>query len=436
MNECDSVAHKTPEPTPAEPSCKGDYSACQGCSGEQDVLWTGMLGAMSAAYSLSPPDLAPPARVATLDAACALASLACVASLPRLLDAPAAFGAVLKALHALLVLPRYAPALPGSVDATVFYGAVAVLVGARRDRVSAVPATDCQASIFVDLVACAALSVAAVRRRRGPGVAAAFAAASLALPRDGGRLEHTDADVVVAERAGTVGGVFADAYEGARMVSSSTSRPSPTSGSARESHLALDDYVAYLERYVDRFGLARTIEFGTTVGAGETAFDVAHGAASAGARAVTMSTRRGFVSVPASFGEGRLGMLILGGSSTGWNQWVGASVHMDWTEGRKHIVNKATKCMPLLNRSAKGPAWNPYRFWDSAASHVAVGVDLLDKYEPVKFERDGVAFRSLDGGPDRVVEADVVVFATGYRQKFPSSSAPAPATTRCPAATS
>ena len=167
-----------------------------------------------------------------------------------------------------------------------------------------------------------------------------------------------------------------------------------------------------------------------------------------------MSTRRGFVSVPASFGEGvapldciianagthcwesawarrvglhwwittkfqRLGMLVLGGSSKGWNQWVGASVSMDWTEGRKHVVNKATKCMPLLNRSAKGPAWNPYRFWDGAASHVAVGVDLLDKYEPVKFERDGVAFRSLDGGPDRVVGADVVVFATGYRQKFP-----------------
>ncbi|KAK7249788.1 N,N-dimethylaniline monooxygenase [Aureococcus anophagefferens] len=558
----------------------------------RDVLWTGMLGAMSAAYSLSPPDLAPPPRVATLDAACALASLACVAALPRLLDAPAAFGAVLKALHALLVLPRYAPALPGSVDATVFYGAVAVLVGARRDRVSAVPATDCQASIFVDLVACAALSVAAVRRRRGPGVAAAFAAgvravpggalalylalesaAAAAAPRERtaarfGRvlvvgagasglaqgskrvrnsqlqrlisrpfstrlataktlLEHTDADVVVAERAGTVGGVFADAYEGARMVSSKyvTAFSDFRLGRGAESHLALDAYVAYLERYVDRFGLARKIEFGTTVravaraggryaveteaggvartrsfdrvavcsglhthpktpalpgrfrgdvfhsrdyaspgrfagrrvvvvGAGETAFDVAHGAASAGARAVTMSTRRGFVSVPASFGEGvapldciianagthcwesawarrvglhwwittkfqRLGMLVLGGSSKGWNQWVGASVHMDWTEGRKHIVNKATKCMPLLNRSAKGPAWNPYRFWDSAASRVAVGVDLLDKYEPVKFESDGVAFRSLDGGPDRVVGADVVVFATGYRQKFP-----------------
>ncbi|KAH8070281.1 N,N-dimethylaniline monooxygenase [Aureococcus anophagefferens] len=343
----------------------------------RDVLWTGMLGAMSAAYSLSPPDLAPPARVATLDAACALASLACVASLPRLLDAPAAFGAVLKALHALL------------------------------------------ASIFVDLVACAALSVAAVRRRRWPGVAAAFAAASLVL--------------------------------------------SP--GGALALYLALESAAAAAaprERTAARFGRVLVVGAGASglaqgskrVGAGETAFDVAHGAASAGARAVTMSTRRGFVSVPASFGEGvapldciianagthcwesawarrvglhwwittkfqRLGMLILGGSSTGWNQWVGASVHMDWTEGRKHIVNKATKCMPLLNRSAKGPAWNPYRFWDSAASHVAVGVDLLDKYEPVKFERDGVAFRSLDGGPDRVVEADVVVFATGYRQKFP-----------------
>ncbi|KAH8093566.1 N,N-dimethylaniline monooxygenase [Aureococcus anophagefferens] len=339
----------------------------------RDVLWTGMLGAMSAAYSLSPPDLAPPPRVATLDAACALASLACVAALPRLLDAPAAFGAVLKALHALLVLPRYAPALPGSVDATVFYGAVAALAGARD-----------------------------------------------------------------APSAGGLPG-YVTAFSDFRL------------GRGAESHLALDAYVAYLERYVDRFGLARKIEFGTTVravaraggryaveteaggvartrsfdrvavcsglhthpktpalpgrfrgdvfhsrdyaspgrfagrrvvvvGAGETAFDVAHGAASAGAR--------------------RLGMLVLGGSSKGWNQWVGASVHMDWTEGRKHIVNKATKCMPLLNRSAKGPAWNPYRFWDSAASRVAVGVDLLDKYEPVKFESDGFPFLFGAGAGD------------------------------------
>ncbi|KAH8065213.1 N,N-dimethylaniline monooxygenase [Aureococcus anophagefferens] len=377
----------------------------------RDVLWTGMLGAMSAAYSLSPPDLAPPPRVATLDAACALASLACVALLPRLLDAPAAFGAVLKALHALL--SAAAAAAPRERTATRF-GRVLVV---------------------------------------GAGASGLATAKTL--------LEHTDADVVVAERAGTVGGVFADAYEGARMVSSKyvTAFSDFRLGRGAESHLALDDYVAYLERYVDRFGLARTIEFGTTVravaraggryaveteaggvartrsfdrvavcsglhahpkapalpgrfrgdvfhsrttrpgplrgkrvvvvGAGETAFDVAHGAASAGAR-VTMAGTSGSARRP----HGLDG-------------------------GRKHIVNKATKCMPLLNRSAKGPAWNPYRFWDSAASRVAVAVDLLDKYEPVKFESDGVAFRSLDGGPDRVVGADVVVFATGYRQKFP-----------------
>ncbi|KAH8053490.1 N,N-dimethylaniline monooxygenase [Aureococcus anophagefferens] len=238
---------------------------------------TGMLGAMSAAYSLSPPDLAPPARVAALGAACALASLACVASLPRLLDAPAAFGAVLKALHALLVLPRYAPALPGSV---------------------------------------------------GGGLATAKTL-----------LEHTDADVVVAERAGTVGGVFADAYEGARMVSSKyvTAFSDFRLGRGAESHLALDDYVAYLERYVDRFGLARTIEFGTTVGAGETAFDVAHGAASAGARAVTMSTRRGFVSVPASFGEGvaPLDCIIANAGTHCWES-VGAA-----SASTGHVVDRA-----------------------------------------------------------------------------------------------
>ena len=49
----------------------------------------------------------------------------------------------------------------------------------------------------------------------------------------------------------------------------------------------------------------------------------------------------------------RLGMLALSGSSAGWNQWCGAHDAMDWSEGRKHIVNKSTRCMPLLNRAAK-----------------------------------------------------------------------------------
>ncbi|KAK7232412.1 N,N-dimethylaniline monooxygenase [Aureococcus anophagefferens] len=401
------------------------------------VLWTGMLGAMSAAYSLSPPDLAPPPRVATLDAACALAKprlrRRCRGSSTR----RAAFGAVLKALHALLVLPRYAPALPGSVDATVFYGAVAALAGARA-RQGAPPAT-------------------AGRR------------------------------------------VFADATR-ARMVSSKyvTAFSDFRLGRGAESHLALDAYVAYLERYADRFGLARKIEFGTTVRAvaragGRYAVETEAGgvartrsfdrvaapgstrtedagaarppqaatsstagttrprAASRGgassssararrpstsptaprprARAVTMSTlARLRVSVPASFGEGvaPLDCIIANAGTHCWESAWARRVGLHWW-----ITTKFQRLgMLVLGGSSKG--WNQWR----RASSVAVGVDLLDKYEPVKFESDGVAFRSLDGGPDRVVGADVVVFATGYRQKFPFLFGRRAGDDRCPAATS
>ncbi|KAH8050666.1 N,N-dimethylaniline monooxygenase [Aureococcus anophagefferens] len=433
MNECDSVAHKTPEPTPAEPSCKGDYSACQGCGGEQctycsaeqdvnccvaeggDLYECCGVGPFSWRYSMNECDsvwcyfailgwsLRGQVRRATrrgLAAACALVGITWFYIFRFTLAYKNGGGAN-------LFDDAYADVLRGpharSSCQLLTWVVVAFTLAPSRDVL--------WTGMLGAMSAAYSLSPPDLARRRAATLDAACAREpGLRLATAKTLLEHTDADVVVAERAGTVGGVFADAYEGARMVSSKSARarrPSTSPTAPRPP-----------------------------------------------ARAVTMSTRRGFVSVPASFGEGvapldciianagthcwesawarrvglhwwittkfqRLGMLILGGSSTGWNQWVGASVHMDWTEGRKHIVNKATKCMPLLNRSAKGPAWNPYRFWDSAASHVAVGVDLLDKYEPVKFERDGVAFRSLDGGPDRVVEADVVVFATGYRQKFP-----------------
>ncbi|KAH8049308.1 N,N-dimethylaniline monooxygenase [Aureococcus anophagefferens] len=317
MNECDSVAHKTPEPTPAEPSCKGDYSACQGCSGEQCTYCAAME-----------------------DIKCCPQSL----------------------------------------------GYFAILGWSLRG----------QASIFVDLVACAALSVAAVRRRRGPGVAA-FAAASLALSpaarwRSTSRSSAAAAAAPRERTAARIGRVLV-VGAGASGLAQGSKRCVTAFSDFRlgrgASHLALDDYVAYLERYVDRFGLARTIEFGTTVravaraggryaveteaggvartrsfdrvavcsglhahpktpalsgrfrgdvfhsrdyaspgrfagkrvvvGAGETAFDVAHGAASAGARAVTMSTRRGFVSVPASFGEGVAPLdCIIANAGTRW----------------------------------------------------------------------------------------------------------------------
>ena len=109
-----------------------------------------------------------------------------------------------------------------------------------------------------------------------------------------------------------------------------------------------------------------------------------------GAQSVTLATRSGFVSVPASFSESlkyppldciimnfathawetdwarrvglhwfittkisRLGFLLSTGSSWGFNQWGGFRYNMTWDQGRKHIVNKSPKCMALINRRLK-----------------------------------------------------------------------------------
>ena len=113
-------------------------------------------------------------------------------------------------------------------------------------------------------------------------------------------------------------------------------------------------------------------------------------------------------------------MLCVSGSSCGWNQWRGAADAMDWVEGRKHIVNKATKCMPLINRELKARWWaRPWRWLDKAQADVAVGVDLLDHYEASEFCGRSVRFRSTRDGEEVAVAADVVVLATGYRQTFP-----------------
>lgn len=186
------------------------------------------------------------------------------------------------------------------------------------------------------------------------------------------------------------------------------------------------------------------------VGCGETAFDVAWAAAHV-AKSVTMIHRRGFVSIPAEFPAEsmppldcvianfgthawesewavrtgfhwfvttkfqRLGMLLLGGSSFGWNQWCGKSDAMSWDEGRKHVVNKSVRCMALLNRGRKRSrlAQWLYARWDAQADHVPIGVDL----------KQGEVARVL--GPDRLefvdgstLDADVVVLCTGYVQRF------------------
>merc|ERR1719210_1510479 len=128
------------------------------------------------------------------------------------------------------------------------------------------------------------------------------------------------------------------------------------------------------------------------IGTGETAFDIGHAAATEGdAKSVTLSTRHGFVSVPSTFGDEyppldciimnwathgweskwamrvglhwwittkftRLSFLFFTGTTYGFNQWAGKRFNMSWDEGRKHIVNKSSKCMPLITRKLKREA--------------------------------------------------------------------------------
>lgn len=55
---------------------------------------------------------------------------------------------------------------------------------------------------------------------------------------------------------------------------------------------------------------------------------------------------------------------LAAGTTYGFNQWAGRRYNMTWDEGRKHIVNKSTRCMPLITRKAKrGAPWWQRRLW-------------------------------------------------------------------------
>jgi len=191
------------------------------------------------------------------------------------------------------------------------------------------------------------------------------------------------------------------------------------------------------------------------IGTGETGFDIGYAAATHGASAVTMSTRHGFVSVPSAFKPElppldciimnfgthywesdwaarvglhwwittkftRMGFLIMTGTTYGFNQWVGKRYNMTWEEGRKHIVNKSNKCMPLMSRKAKKQAswWQRklYSYWDGDTS-VGQDIDLIEG-SIAKLEGNAVHYNTNKGGQTSV-DVDVVVLATGYRQRFP-----------------
>ena len=201
------------------------------------------------------------------------------------------------------------------------------------------------------------------------------------------------------------------------------------------------------------------------VGTGETAFDVGYGAAECGAAAVTMATRHGFVSIPAAYGDSlppldtlimnvgthawesrwsretgfhwwlstkliRIGMYLATGSSYGFNQWAGKKDTMSWDDGRKHIVNKSSKCMPLITRKLKRDVsfWKRWLYsgLDSGPlySHIGIDIDLIEGQAPAGFHSDGcsVLFQPISqasSAPPARVQADTIVLATGYRQQFP-----------------
>lgn len=190
------------------------------------------------------------------------------------------------------------------------------------------------------------------------------------------------------------------------------------------------------------------------IGTGETGFDLGYAAATHGAAKVTMATRHGFLSVPSHFGKKlppldciimnfgthawesnwaqrvgfhwwittkiiRLGFFISTGCTYGFNQWVGKRYNLTWDQGSKHIVNKSSKCMPLLTRKMKKQSmwWQRYFYsWWDPPDDFGIDIDLIEG--PVSHVDDQLVHFDTKDGP-RSVEADIVLLATGYRQRFP-----------------
>jgi len=110
---------------------------------------------------------------------------------------------------------------------------------------------------------------------------------------------------------------------------------------------------------------------------------------------------------------------------------------MSWDKGNKHVVNKSSRCMTLINRAAKAKATPFWRFlnrhlyssWDSSRVSDGVGpkegIALIQGQQVRCFEGNTVHFEHLPSSPEAgaspasSVDVDVVVLATGYSQQFP-----------------
>jgi len=93
---------------------------------------------------------------------------------------------------------------------------------------------------------------------------------------------------------------------------------------------------------------------------------------------------------------------------------------LTWDEGRKHIVNKSAKCMPLLTRRAKKQAswWQRllYSTWDTPVTDVGLDIDLVEG-SIKSIDKEAVNYDTRSG--PRRVDANLIMLATGYRQLFP-----------------
>ena len=97
------------------------------------------------------------------------------------------------------------------------------------------------------------------------------------------------------------------------------------------------------------------------------------------------------------------------GTSGGYSQWVGT---LDGEVKRgHHILCKSVAAMPYLNRPHKRRSWRRWLWW---WAEPAVDKDILSYPAPSKVDGRVVTF--VDG---RTFEADVIVQATGYSQRFP-----------------
>ena len=179
------------------------------------------------------------------------------------------------------------------------------------------------------------------------------------------------------------------------------------------------------------------------VGCGETGMDLGYRAVQV-ASSCAMSIKRGFLSVPHEGWGGvpldtlianlfehsyehwwchrhhikwkvttlfiRLGFFLTTGSSVGYNQYVGRVKNV---KRGHHILCKSTAAIPHLNLPVKNASWRrfvPWFWWNEPK----VVKPIHAHPAPASVKGKTVTF--TDGSS---FDADMIVFATGYRQTFP-----------------